>query len=526
MVKSLQMISENKTLPGLEKDIRIKPSDIYLKYLILFFLLCFYQILISQNELELRTDGIVLPGMDTSHISVPTAGQVIFDSISQKLAIYTNSGHWHIMDDANIPTSQDLLWIQNGDSINSISGAGHVQIGEHGVPSSADLHVNGQINGQSMSVSDTVLHTTNTGKVGIGTDSPVYQLHLKGQFPKIRLESSQALVPASAEIEFGGKSSTGGYESTGVIGMTGSSSHLSISGHNGVAVKAGFAERLRIDDSGKIGVNTSIPTALFEIKSNGTDKPFMITPQVGNEGELLTILNTGLVGLGTNNPQNDRLVLWGETESTSSLSLINASTLFPKSIHIDFRNENNIPMGEIKSVTADNQSGDLHLKTSNNQILSTKVFIQSDGDVGIGTESPDQKLHVVGNVKIEGVGSGPFSSSLNLTPNGVLTTSTSDRRLKENIVDITTASEKVMSLRGVYFNWKSDTTKERRLGVIAQEVEEVVPELVFTNSVDGYLGVRYEEIVPLLIEAFKEQQSTIEFLKEQITSLTHLKSEK
>ena len=60
------------------------------------------------------------------------------------------------------------------------------------------------------------------------------------------------------------------------------------------------------------------------------------------------------------------------------------------------------------------------------------------------------------------------------------------------------------------------------IGLIAQEVEEIVPELVFTNPVDGFKGVHYEKTVALLIEGMKEQQSKLDELSQEIIELKKL----
>ena len=100
----------------------------------------------------------------------------------------------------------------------------------------------------------------------------------------------------------------------------------------------------------------------------------------------------------------------------------------------------------------------------------------------------------------------------------------SDKRLKENIEPIENAVEKVKAISGVRFDWTEDYIKERGgeddyflrkkdVGVIAQEIQEVLPEAVAERE-DTTLAVRYEKIVPLLIEAIKEQQKEIDKLKE------------
>ena len=112
----------------------------------------------------------------------------------------------------------------------------------------------------------------------------------------------------------------------------------------------------------------------------------------------------------------------------------------------------------------------------------------------------------------------------------------SDRRLKENIQIIDNAVEKIMKLTGMTYNWNNvgiqygwEPSKEREVGVFAQEVQDVLPEAVklapFDNdggkskSGENFLTVKYEKLVPLLIEGMKEQQAQIEELKNEIKEL-------
>ena len=113
---------------------------------------------------------------------------------------------------------------------------------------------------------------------------------------------------------------------------------------------------------------------------------------------------------------------------------------------------------------------------------------------------------------------GIITSSGNITSTGgnvqgVNVIATSDMRTKENIVNVDSALEKVLKLRGVYFNRKD--TGKRSIGVIAQEIEEIIPEVVFTDdSPEQMKSVAYGNIIGLLIEALKQQQEQIELLKQ------------
>ena len=90
----------------------------------------------------------------------------------------------------------------------------------------------------------------------------------------------------------------------------------------------------------------------------------------------------------------------------------------------------------------------------------------------------------------------------------------SDERLKDNILPISNAVEKVSQISGVEFDWNENQEMYagHDVGVIAQEIEEVFPSLVTENS-NGYKAVRYEKLVSVLIEAIKELKSEIDQLK-------------
>lgn len=97
--------------------------------------------------------------------------------------------------------------------------------------------------------------------------------------------------------------------------------------------------------------------------------------------------------------------------------------------------------------------------------------------------------------------------------------STSDARLKTVNGSIENALAAVTSLSAVKFTWKSDEENKPQVGLLAQEVREVLPEAV-GEDVEGFLGVRYTEVVPLLVAAIQEQQAQISSQAAVITTLT------
>ena len=147
------------------------------------------------------------------------------------------------------------------------------------------------------------------------------------------------------------------------------------------------------------------------------------------------------------------------------------------------------------------------------------IYNDTDNEWAIKfTRNADVELRYNNIVKLETTSAGiQVSGDVN---------STSDIRYKKNIETIDSALEKVQALRGVTFDWdndafvyKEDEKKpnftERATGVIAQDVEKVLPEAVRENE-DGFKNVAYGNMVGLLVEAIKEQQKQIDELREKL----------
>ena len=134
--------------------------------------------------------------------------------------------------------------------------------------------------------------------------------------------------------------------------------------------------------------------------------------------------------------------------------------------------------------------------------------MQIAGGVGIA-----KKLNVGGNLVVQGsvTGNGAYSSA-------------SDRRLKLKVKQLVQAMEKLRSLRGVRFQWNRDEFPSRnfeegeQVGFIAQEVEEVIPEVVRTQN-DGFKSVQYTGIIPFVVEAQKLHDDKLAAHDDKIVAL-------
>lgn len=153
---------------------------------------------------------------------------------------------------------------------------------------------------------------------------------------------------------------------------------------------------------------------------------------------------------------------------------------------------------------------------------STSDYIEFDAVVGTQTQ-----VYVGGSIigAFRNDGAPEFHCDGDII---AFSTTISDARLKEDVETIESASKKVSQLRGVEYTWKGGARKgEREIGLIAQEVEAVIPEIVREKNVfldgvmseDKFKTVDYEKIVALLIESNKEQQDIIFQLEERVIDL-------
>jgi hypothetical protein len=149
----------------------------------------------------------------------------------------------------------------------------------------------------------------------------------------------------------------------------------------------------------------------------------------------------------------------------------------------------------------DNPEGKFIVRTNG----ADRVAVDKNGNMGIGTLSPGFRLQV-GN---SGDGSVARANSW---------TTFSDERFKKDIISIDDALDKIDHINGYYYNWKNGEDKTRQAGLLAQEVEEVLPEIVSTDG-QGYKSVDYGKMNALLLQALKEQQQLVKKLEKRVSDL-------
>ena len=362
---------------------------------------------------------------------------------------------------------------------------------------------------------------TTRGYVGINNSNPTTNLHVSGNTlvsgslsattlnltannnlntanNTLRFTDTDTIVANdqfSGKIEFYSSDNTGVGVKSYIAGIVSGDSRGSlIFGTTGItgSLTGGttVGERMRIDSNGYVGIGQTSPLYTLDV-SSGVENTDEIALRVANNG------NKG--------------VYFAPTANDSSF---NQNTISGDTVIVGSPGE---------SLVIGSNTGYAGLRFSGG---SGALAMTSSGWLGLGsqylgdpTEQPSQQLDVESNARFRNIGSDPSAGALHYTLNGTLTTATSDIRLKENVEPLTNSLEKVLQLTGVTYSWIGQEGK--RIGFIAQEVEKVIPELVFTNNntEDKIKGIHLDNITAVLVEAIKEQQKIIEELKVRISNL-------
>ena len=167
-------------------------------------------------------------------------------------------------------------------------------------------------------------------------------------------------------------------------------------------------------------------------------------------------------------------------------------------------------VGGTTSPLAESGRGGIVINGSLNSLLSYTVGGTIHGYIYHGGSNGNMYLNNSKNNATTYVIS--YTNGVYLATNATSWTANSDIRLKNIISPIDSAVNKLNTLNPVIFSWKSDEENKENIGLIAQDVKEVFPQVIDTNE-DGFLGVRYVELVPILVKAIQELSAEITILK-------------
>ncbi len=371
------------------------------------------------------------------------------------------------------------------------------------------------------------------GNVGIGTADPDAKLEIStSSAPILRLTSTDTSVNTGESIgklEFKSNDvSTGGNNVMGFVDCLATNAGTTYALALGTGLAASATEKMRIDEQGDVGIGTTDPVAKLHVSGGdfllaGDYRNFYIGGKTNNseDGLRMSIDNSGNSyfdhrGAGDLNFRADSST-GGTTRMTiESGGNVGISETSPDTFlhvtknalsHSWTANSNNIATFENSASAQVNiVSGGSH----QGELWFSDATAQGRGRLRYDHSSDEMEIWVSSGKKVSVDGAGDMLITGNLTEN-------SDASLKENVVTIENALDKVNSLRGVEYNMIADEGKTKKIGFIAQEMEGVIPELV--SEKDGIKSVAYSNTVALLVESIKELTDKVSDLQGQIDAM-------
>ena len=513
-----------------------------------------YQLDVNGNlhvKTNLYVDGLISGGTDTGS----TFAYLTLTSTDD--AINLSTGSLLTYGGITVQSPTDAISLTNGGALLIEGGAaiGKRLFVGNGITSSFDCNTIGSI-------------FTTGGNVGVNTTSPAYQLDVAGTLRISSLivsSTTDATTTSSAGVVVsGGMGITKNLIVGGNVNVSGISNQFagSFAAANNVVSETditGFLLSNSVFGSFTSSINVKLVTltqslnAMYYIEGTQTSSGWIINDSVFGDDIAITfsITSSGQLQYTSVNQTG-----WISTTINYQVTAINLATGYNSIVPTS---GNAVISGNLSilSTMDANSSSSASLSLSGGLSVIKSVFV--GGNVGIGTTSPGRKLQVEGLVSIgNGTVDNSNYGSVNITQddtneaqrahlafvragNSVTTmrinnsnqfviqnasggvylaggatswTANSDRTLKTDFQDIQNPLDKVSQIKGMYYKFKTDPEDfPRRIGVIAQDVQAVLPEIVATNN-EGKLGVSYTELIPLLIEAIKELKKEFTEYKE------------
>ena len=377
------------------------------------------------------------------------------------------------------------------------------------------------------------MRITTGGNIGFGTNNPNANLHLHGnaasQNVRISFTDNTSGVATTDGFCIGKDTTQKGYiyntENADIEIGTNNTARITISGSGAIStnnnnINAGSGTITATTFSGALSGNATSATNASGLTGTpnitvGTISCSTIT----GSGQLNQITNNtdGAVGLNIKN----------NSSGSSAYSYLGVQNSAGTACSIFLNSSTRTTDGGINTATLRNDAGDLVLATAGN---AAYIYLKnSNGNVGINIINPKEKLDVDGNI----IASGSITSFGDY----------SDERLKDREGNIENPLDIVDKLQGFYYRPNKTANdlgikgNKRDLGISAQDVEKILPDLVNIAPVDvgydeekniisktgsNYLTVNYEKMIPLLIESIKELNKNINALKKENIELRDL----
>lgn len=327
------------------------------------------------------------------------------------------------------------------------------------------------------------MYITNSGNVGIGTTAPAAHLEVRDLTP-----GANSLTVTKDFNGFGNTNAAFIGGTDGVYGNTG------------------------IYVAQKDGLGLNSPTSyIFNVVNNAVSQ--MLVTGLGDVGIGVTAPAAKLDVQGDVKFRNGAGSLFWSNVASRDFDILQSATSTNRAFSVHSGNVCGSAFGNIAIDFYGNDGAGNNLPG---------FIMLRNANVGIGTTTPCAKLDVSGNANVSG----------NLYVTGVVyaggwggpAACPSDIRYKKNISPLANSLSGILELQGVNYFLRTNEfpdkffSEEKQIGFIAQDIEKIFPDLVKTDK-DGFKAVDYTRLSPILVEAIKEQQKTIEKLRSDNESL-------
>src|ERR1022692_1322810 len=417
------------------------------------------------------------------------------------------------------------------------------------------------------------LMVSNSGNVGIGTTTPS-QLLTVGNNNQLRVDNSgditsagtltlsaligtQCLQESNGVVSGAGSNCGGGSGGSGAgwatstpnyicnaqgynmvgINTTNPAGQLTVEGTSGsttpilVVATSTNASLFQVNSNGNVGIATSNPTSVFTVASSTNGSNLFTVQSNGNivygSAQGVKTLSENILGA------DGRYLTFGISGSDHSsqmqiLSSYNSGGYWPMtfivggssslfldtSSHVGINNASPAYSLDVKGTGTQNP---FNVASSSG---TSELMVASSGNVGIGTTSA-QYLLQVGSASVASGTVARFQNAngtCDINPTTNTLACSSDERLKKNITPMTDDLAQVMALQPVYFNWNAENAgTPQHPGFIAQQVQQIMPEVVSTDPATGLLSMGYSGLVPAVVSAMQQMQTEITTLQGGLT---------
>jgi len=429
------------------------------------------------------------------------------------------------------------------------------------------LHVSGTeqnlsltTGGVATATTATGIHLRSGGNVGIGTTSPFSTAKLQ-----VKTDTDRNVAIQTGTLH------TTGIKINAFNDAANTNIPLELNGSL-LSLKTGESEKIRILANGNVGIGTTNPSSLLHLyKASGDPMLNIQAVSGGDPGITFTSINNRTGNIFYSDGTTNAMLRYDHADTSFKLYahnttvvdfLLNETTSYFPTQNVGIGTTNPVPKFHLVysggSYANDADSGfinqaDTGRATQRIRSITdqpAELFFDVDGgirwDISVrnsssgykmnfypqgatvgyaNVSSPTLQLEQDGDVYIPigNVGIGVTTTSYRLEVSGgfaaTAITETSALKFKENITPLSSQLEIINKLNPVNFDWKEDGKKD--FGFIADEVEEIIPELVSYKD-DEVHGLHYSKLTPILVKALQEQQTQIEVLKQEIKKLKEI----